>query len=64
MHQIKSLAVVLVACVLLILFVYRYELINDSGPGIYVLNRWTGQLGHVTDDEWVPVKPANPTAND
>jgi hypothetical protein len=51
-RDIKTAFVVIIAIVVLIQFLDRYQFINDSGPGIYVINRWTGTMLHVRDDGW------------
>jgi len=40
--------ILLIACVLIatgiLAFAFRFQAINDSGQGFYLLNRWSGQI--------------------
>ena len=52
-------ASVLVSAVLL--FVFRWGTINDSGPGIYLIDHWTGRVYWANRQELIQVQePAAP----
>jgi len=43
-RQRKILVIVSAVLVLFFAFMFRYEMVNDQGRGIVVLNRWSGSI--------------------